>query len=107
MKKWLTARPYRSRQARSMAADRNCSSGQDGGNLPLALSGYAAAIMSVPHAAIPGPRRLSDKLLAAFDQACAQDRVEVAELVLKAIEIVVTQEAAATERERRSHLGPV
>lgn len=53
------------------------------------------------------PRRLSDKLLAAFDQACEQGQVEVAELVLKAIEIVLTQEAAPPERERRSHLGPV
>ncbi len=54
-----------------------------------------------------GPRRLSDKLLAAFDQACEQGHVEVAELILKAIEIVLTEEAAPVERERRSHLGPV
>lgn len=53
------------------------------------------------------PRRLSDKLLAAFDQACEQGHVEVAELVLKAIEIVLTVEAAPLDRERRSHLGPV
>ncbi len=53
------------------------------------------------------PRRLSDKLLAAFNQACEQDEVEVAELVLKAIEIVLTREAGPAERERRSHLGPV
>ena len=53
------------------------------------------------------PRRLSDKLLAAFDQACEQGQVEIAELVLKAIELVLTQEAAPVERERRSHLGPV
>jgi len=52
------------------------------------------------------PRRLSDKLLAAFDQACEQGHVEVAELVLKAMEIVLTEEAAPAERERRSHLGP-
>lgn len=55
---------------------------------------------------MPEPRRLSDKLLLAFDHACEQGRVEVAELVLKAIEIVLTQEAAPTARERRSHLGP-
>ena len=53
------------------------------------------------------PRRLSDKLLAAFDQACEQGHVEVAELVLKAIEIVLTVEAAPVDRERRTHLGPV
>ena len=53
------------------------------------------------------PRRLSDKLLAAFDQACEQGHVEVAELVLKAIEIVLTEEAPPTARERRTHLGPV
>jgi hypothetical protein len=55
----------------------------------------------------PLPRRLSDKLLAAFDQACDQGHVAVAELLLKAIEIVLTEEAAPVDRERRSHLGPV
>jgi hypothetical protein len=53
------------------------------------------------------PRRLSDKLLAAFDQACQQGHVEVAELLLKALEIVLTEEAAPVERERRTQLGPV
>ena len=53
------------------------------------------------------PRRLSDKLLAAFDQACDQNHVEVAELLLKALEIVLTVEAPPSERERRTHLGPV
>jgi hypothetical protein len=53
------------------------------------------------------PRRLSDKLLAAFDQACEQGQVEVAELVLKAIELILTEEAGPGERERRTHLGPV
>jgi len=62
--------------------------------------------MSAPSAKSE-PRRLSDKLLAAFDQACEQGQIEVAELVLKAMEIVLTQEAAPAERERRSHLGPV
>jgi hypothetical protein len=55
----------------------------------------------------PLPRRLSDKLLAAFDQACEQGQVEVAELVLKALELVLTREAGPGERERRAHLGPV
>jgi hypothetical protein len=53
------------------------------------------------------PRRLSDKLLAAFDQACEQDQVEVAELVLRAIEIVLTREAAPADRERRTRPDPV
>lgn len=53
------------------------------------------------------PRRLSDKLLAAFDQACEQGHVEAAELVLKAIEIVLTVEAAPVDRERRTQPGPV
>ena len=57
-----------------------------------------------PHATMSEPRRLSDKLLLAFDQACEQGQVEVAELVLKAIEIVLTREAAPAER--RGHLGP-
>jgi hypothetical protein len=65
-------------------------------------------MISAPCAAasMSEPRRLSDKLLAAFDQACEQGQVEVAELVLKAIEIVLTQEAGPAERERRSRLGP-
>ena len=51
------------------------------------------------------PRRLSDKLLAAFDQACEQGHVEVAELVLKAIEIVLTVEEAPSERERAARIS--
>lgn len=63
--------------------------------------------MASANTPMTGPRRLSDKLLAAFDQACDQGQVEVAELVLKAIEIVLTQEATPADRERRTHLGPV
>ena len=63
--------------------------------------------MQPPSPIATAPRRLSDKLLMAFDQACEQGQIEVAELVLKAMEIVLTQEAAPAERERRSHLGPV
>lgn len=75
--------------------------------LPLAEFRYGLSAMPPADTPLAQPRRLSDKLLAAFDQACEQGRVEAAELVLKAIEIVLTEEAAPTERERRSHLGPV
>jgi hypothetical protein len=75
--------------------------------LPLAEFRYGLGAMPPADTPIAQPRRLSDKLLAAFDQACEQGRLEAAELVLKAIEIVLTEEAAPIERERRSHLGPV
>ena len=71
-----------------------------------ALFGYTVGLMSTADP-VPLPRRLSDKLLAAFDQACDQGHVEVAELLLKSIEIVLTVEAAPAARERRTHLGPV
>jgi hypothetical protein len=68
--------------------------------------GYTVGTMTAADPA-PYPRRLSDKLLAAFGQACDQGHIEVAELLLKAIEIVLTVEAAPAERERRTQLGPV
>jgi hypothetical protein len=40
------------------------------------------------------PRRLSDKLFAAFQQACEQKNIEVAEAILKALELVLTREMA-------------
>jgi len=38
------------------------------------------------------PRRLSDKLFAAFQQACEQKNIEVAEAILRALELVLTRE---------------
>jgi hypothetical protein len=52
-------------------------------------------------------RRLSDKLLAAFDQACDQKLVAVAELLLRALETVLTKEGGAGVVDKRGDLGPV
>jgi hypothetical protein len=52
-------------------------------------------------------RRLSDKLLAAFDQACDQKLVAVAELLLRALETVLTNEGGAGVVDKRQDLGPV
>jgi hypothetical protein len=52
-------------------------------------------------------RRLSDKLLAAFDQSCDQKLVTVAELLLRALETVLTSEGGAGVVDKRQDLGPV
>jgi hypothetical protein len=52
-------------------------------------------------------RRLSDKLLAAFDQACDQKLVTVAELLLRALDTVLTAEGGADVVDKRQDLGPV
>jgi hypothetical protein len=40
-------------------------------------------------------RRLSDKILAAFDQACEQRQLEVAEHLVRALELTLTRERLA------------
>jgi len=57
--------------------------------------------------AISYDRRLSDKLLVAFDQACDQNFIAVAELLLRAIEIALTREGGANRVDKRQDLGPV
>jgi hypothetical protein len=52
------------------------------------------------------PRRLSDKLLTAFDQACEQGQIDVAEIVLHALELVLTKEVSAGFADRRVHMEP-
>ena len=52
-------------------------------------------------------RRLSDKLLVAFDQACDQNLVAVAELLLRALETTLTREGGAKNVDKRQDLGPV
>lgn len=52
-------------------------------------------------------RRLSDKLLIAFDQACDQNSLVVAELLLRALEIALTKEGGANQVDKRQDLGPV
>ena len=54
-------------------------------------------------------RRLSDKLFTAFQQACEQKDVEVAEAILKALELVLTREKAEPGKSdrRAGETGPV
>jgi hypothetical protein len=52
-------------------------------------------------------RRLSDKLLVAFDQACDQNSLAAAELILRALEITLTREGGAKFVDQRQDLGPV
>jgi hypothetical protein len=52
-------------------------------------------------------RRLSDKILAAFDQACKQNDLEAADHLLRALDITLTREALAGKADRRGELGPL
>lgn len=46
-------------------------------------------------------RRLSDKILVAFDGACDQRDLEVAELLLRVVEMIVTRRSIAPDGSRR------
>jgi hypothetical protein len=52
-------------------------------------------------------RRLSDKILSAFDQACEQKQIEVAEHLLRALEICLTRHGGRGKEDKRGELGPV
>ena len=52
-------------------------------------------------------RRLSDRLLSAFELACHQDDLEVAELLHRALEIVMTRKTGPEGTERRSNADSV
>ncbi len=52
-------------------------------------------------------RRLSDKILAAFDQACDRGEIEVAELLLRALELTLTRAGGKGHVDKRGELGPV
>lgn len=54
----------------------------------------------------PG-RRLSDKILAAFDQACERRELDVAELLVKALETTLTRTGGKGNIDQRHELGPV
>jgi hypothetical protein len=56
--------------------------------------------------AMPG-RRLSDKILAAFDQACERREIEVAELLVRALELALTKVGGRGNVDKRHELGPV
>jgi len=46
-------------------------------------------------------RRLSDKIIDAFDMACAQNEVEVAEGLYRVLEIVLTRHGGAGKTDKR------
>jgi hypothetical protein len=51
-------------------------------------------------------RRLSDKLFVAFQQACDQGDIEIAETILRALELALTREGGKNA-DRRDDTGPV
>jgi hypothetical protein len=52
-------------------------------------------------------RRLSDKILAAFDQACEQRDLEVAELLVRALERALTGVGGKGRTDKRGDVGAV
>lgn len=57
---------------------------------------------------MPQPlRRLSDKVLAAFDQACDQGEIEIAEALMRALETILTRQGGEAVEDHRQNLGPV
>lgn len=52
-------------------------------------------------------RRLSDKLLSAFDQACERGELDVAELLVRALELTLTRAGGKGSVDQRLELGPV
>ena len=63
------------------------------------------AIMS--QAPYPYHRRLSDKILLAFEQACEKRELDVAELLVKALELTLTRAGGKDNVDKRNDLGPV
>lgn len=52
-------------------------------------------------------RRLSDKILTAFDQACERGELDVAELLVRALELTLTRTGGKGNVDQRIELGPV
>jgi hypothetical protein len=52
-------------------------------------------------------RRLSDKILMAFNQACEQQAVEVAQLLIHALELALTREGGLDKTDNRKDLDAV
>jgi hypothetical protein len=52
-------------------------------------------------------RRLSDKILSAFEQACQRRELDVAELLVKALELTLTRAGGKGNVDKRHELGPV
>jgi hypothetical protein len=51
-------------------------------------------------------RRLSDRILAAFNQACDQRELDIAELLLHALDLTLTREIRA-HPDRRNEMEPL
>ncbi|MBI3505423.1 MAG: hypothetical protein HY059_11320 [Proteobacteria bacterium] len=51
-------------------------------------------------------RRLSDKILLAFDQACETHAIDCAELLLKALEMALTSMGGPGAVDRRINMDP-
>lgn len=49
-------------------------------------------------------RRLSDKILIAFHQACDQDDLEVAEQLLRVLEVMLNRRSATPMQQRRRNI---
>lgn len=52
-------------------------------------------------------RRLSDKILAAFDQASERGELDVAEMLLRALELTLTRTGGKGSVDQRIEMGPV
>src|ERR1700742_1318785 len=52
-------------------------------------------------------RRLSDKILSAFDQACERGELDVAEMLVRALELTLTRAGGKGNIDQRIELGPV
>ena len=53
----------------------------------------------------PYYRRLSDRIIAAFDLACEREDVEVADALYKSLELVLTRQGGAGNTERRDDIS--
>ena len=61
----------------------------------------------VPLAMNTPQRRLSDKILSAFDQACERGELDVAEMLVRALELTLTRTGGKGSVDQRIELGPV
>jgi hypothetical protein len=55
----------------------------------------------------PPMRRISDKVLAAFNQACDMGDLDVAEMLLRVLELILTKQGGADSDDKRGELGAV
>ncbi len=55
----------------------------------------------------PPNRRLSDKILAAFEQACEKRELDVAQLLVQALELTLTRAGGNSNVDKRVDMRPV